>query len=175
MTTTVRAASEASCTSGVKAWIGPTVVNEALGTVGFVVRKMKVCRASPTTWTLCATNQATFEPRSTAWRMASSALSRSAISVAGNGPGEHVHQRPGHLDADGADDDPLDPLLGLENRLRLDGEHLPEEGDHEVQGTDRSNEGLADEDPPIENLLDRLNGVGWHDEGPPVWCFGGPR
>src|SRR5215467_1272966 len=108
-------------------------------------------------------------PRSIASRMASRALSRSAISVAGNGPGEHVHQRPRHLDADGADDDPLDPLFGLKDRLGLDGEHLPQESDHKGESADRSDERLADEDPAVEDLLDRLNGVGGHDGGPPVY------
>ena len=50
------------------------------------------------------------------------------MSAAGNGPGEDVHQGARHLNPDGADDDPLDPLLGLQDRLGLNGEHLPDEG-----------------------------------------------
>ncbi len=46
-----------------------------------------------------------------------------------------MHQRARHLDPDGADDDPLDPLFGLKDRLGLDCEHLPQEGvDGIIQG-----------------------------------------
>src|SRR5215813_8934313 len=123
---------------------------------------MNACMASLTIWTLWGTNHPTFAPRSRAWRMSSIAPSRSDMSAARNGTSEDVHQRARHFNPDGADDDPLDPLLGLQHGLRLDGEHLPQKRDHEGQGTYRSDERLTDEDPAVENLLYRLDGVSGH-------------
>jgi len=67
-----------------------------------------------------------------------------SVSGRGHGPREDVDQRAGNLDADRADDDALDPLLGCERRMRLDGRDLPDEREDEGQGADRGDERLGD-------------------------------
>jgi hypothetical protein len=42
---------------------------------------------------------------------------------------QDADQRTGDLDADGADDDALDPLLGRQRGLRFDSGDLPDEGE----------------------------------------------
>src|SRR5213082_4034789 len=56
---------------------------------------------------------------------------------------EDVSEGGRHLDADGADDDPLDPELGLGHGGRLDRRHLPEEGENERQRADRPDQGAG--------------------------------
>src|SRR5215467_1494538 len=167
--TAVRAESAATCTTGVRLRIGPMVVNGVPGAAGLPVLRTNTRSASRTSWTFSTTNAWTLPPRSTARRMASRAWSTSAMSVGWYRPGEDVHERAGHLDAQGPDHDPLDPLLGLEDRLGLDGEHLPEKGHDECQSADGADQRLADEDPAGEHLLDGLNGVRRHGERPPAW------
>src|SRR5205807_2793145 len=53
----------------------------------------------------------------------------------------------GDFDADRADHDPLDPLLGRERGLRFDRSDLPDESEYERQRANRADEGLADVDP----------------------------
>src|SRR5215472_2117334 len=141
--TAVRAESAATCTTGVRLRIGPIDVNGVPGAAGLPVRRTNTRSASRTSWTFSAMNAWTLPPRSTARRMASRAWRTSPMSVGGNRPREDVHQRARHLDAQRPDDDALDPLLGLEHGLRLDGQHLPEERHDEGQGADGADELLA--------------------------------
>src|SRR5215467_4617563 len=168
--TAVRAESAATCTTGVRLRIGPIVVNGVPGSAGLPVLRTKTRSASRTSWTFSTTNAWTLPPRSMARRMASRAWSTSVMSVGGgHRPGEDVHERAGHLDAQGPDHDPLDPLPGLEHGLGLDGEHFPEKCHDEGQGANGADQRLADEDPAGEHVLDGLNGVRRHGERPPAW------
>ncbi|TMC13457.1 MAG: hypothetical protein E6J41_00420 [Chloroflexi bacterium] len=172
--TAVSAELAAICTTGVIVRIGPTVVNGSLGEAGLPVLRRNARSAARTSWTFSTMNAWMLPPRSMARRIASRAWSTSPMSVTGNRPGQDVHQRARHLDAQGPDDDALDPLLGLEDGLGLDGKHLPEKCDYEGQGADGADQRLADEDPAGEHVLDGLNGVGRHGWRPPDCGWAAP-
>src|SRR5712692_2821829 len=73
-------------------------------------------------------------------------------------PRQDLDQGARHLDADGSDDDALDPLLGLGHRAGVDRGHLPEEGEHEGEGADRADQRLADAGPGLDQADDGLDG-----------------
>jgi hypothetical protein len=70
---------------------------------------------------------------------------------------ENADKRAGDFDADGADDDALDPLLGRQRGLRFDRGDLPDEREDERERSDRTNERLPDVDPRAYEIGDRLN------------------
>src|SRR6266508_2086822 len=71
-----------------------------------------------------------------------------------NGAGQDADQGARDLDADGADHDALDPLLGGERRVRLDRGDLPEERADKGKRADRSDERLADMGPGEDQVGD---------------------
>src|SRR3982074_380776 len=159
---TTSAASATTCTFGSSCWI-VTLVMKSRPLSNAVAPRMKpnqTLSSSPTLLLRRATTTsfgcANGHSRSIScvrrtmrvWRSTGRSVGRHRV-------GQDADQGAGHLDANRPDHDALDPLLGGEGRLRLDGCYFPDEREDECQGADRSDQRLADVNPRRDEVGDR--------------------